>query len=65
MKGGGVHPVAHEGYETVRAEGQLLFCMAFECLGKLLESFDVFRDCEFYLLSVDANAATVSPEAGG
>lgn len=30
----------------------LLSRMAFECLGKLLESFDVFSGCEFYLLHV-------------
>lgn len=54
----------------MRTEVELLFCMAFECLGKLLGSLDVFRDCEFYLfcflhlrVNVDANAAGVSPEA--
>lgn len=52
MKDGGVGPVAHEGCEAVRAEGGLLFRMVFECLGMFLESFDVFRDCEFYLLYV-------------
>lgn len=52
MKDGSIGPVAHEGCEAVEAEGGLLFRMEFECLGKFLESFDVFRDCEFYLLYV-------------
>lgn len=52
MKDGCAAPVAHEGSDAVGTEGGLLSRMAFECLGKLLESFDVFSGCEFYLLHV-------------